>query len=157
MPPRILADVGQLDLGKPEVTIEGIRKFNRQRYEMEQLDCILRYDEEAGIVVGLKDVRDDEFWVRGHIPGQPVMPGVLICECAAQLCSYFYLRLTGSEVFMGFGGMENVKFRRIVVPGDRLVMIAKRLKIRPRVSFFETQGVVDGKLVFEAVINGIEI
>ena len=55
---------------------------------MEQLTAIVFDDVERGICVGYKDISPDEFWVRGHMPGMPLMPGVIMCEAAAQLCSY---------------------------------------------------------------------
>ena len=156
MPPRIVIDTSQLDLDNPEISIEEIRAVNPQRHEMEQLTAIVKFDEEQRIIVGLKDVRGDEFWVRGHIPGRPLMPGVLMCECAAQLCSYYFTRVTGTDKFIGFGGMDKVKFRGQVVPGDRLIMIARCIEMRePRLALFETQGVVDGKLVYEGVVTGL--
>jgi 3-hydroxyacyl-[acyl-carrier-protein] dehydratase len=72
---------------------------------MEQLTGILMFDPEQSLIVGYKDVKADEFWVRGHIPGRPLLPGVLMCECAAQLCSYYYSRATSQSRFVGFGGM----------------------------------------------------
>ena len=56
---------------------------------MEQLTAIVHVDPEKHLVAGYKDVGNDEFWVRGHMPGYPLMPGVLMCEAAAQLCSYY--------------------------------------------------------------------
>src|SRR4028119_1518704 len=84
-----------------------------QRCEMEQLTAIVALVPEKHLIIGYKDVEVDEFWVRGHLPDYPLMPGVLICEAAAQLSSYFYghaIMLTGST-FLGFGGMEDVRFR----------------------------------------------
>ena len=64
--------------------------------------------------------------MRGHMPDYPLLPGVLMCEAAAQLCSYYVVTqglLQGD--FIGFGGMENVRFRGTVRPGDRLVLVGK--------------------------------
>ncbi len=154
MSPAFMVDLNSLDLSHTIVDKEGIREMNRQRYEMEQIDGILLYDREKELIVAFKDVRADEFWVRGHIPGRPLMPGVVICECAAQTCSYYYMRTVGHHTFLGFGGMENVKFRGEVKPGDRLLMVARPIEMRQRISRFRTQGIVKGKLVFEAVIIG---
>ena len=74
----------------------------------------------------------DEFWVRGHMPGFPLLPGVLMCEAAAQLGAYYlcaYRPFDGD--FLGFGGMDNVRFRGKVSPGDRLVLIAKGCASNP--------------------------
>ena len=152
---NLLVDLDSIDLDAREADITEIRKANRQRYEMEQLNAIVKFDPEEGYVVALKEVSDDEFWVRGHIPGRPILPGVLICECAAQTCSYYYMKTIGHESFLGFGGMDKVKFRDVVKPGDRLYIIAKPIDMRRRISRFQTQGVVDGKIVFEAEILGV--
>jgi 3-hydroxyacyl-[acyl-carrier-protein] dehydratase len=157
MPPTMLYPIEKLDVNQIAIPIEEVRKVNRQRFEMEQLDGILHYDPENGIVVGLKIVKPDEFWVRGHIPGRPLLPGVLMCECAAQTCSFLYGRAMGTERFLGFGGLENVKFRGQVVPGDKIMMMAKSAEVRSRRAQFQTQGVVNGKLVFEGVIIGMPI
>ncbi len=62
--------------------------------EIEQLDGILHEDSVRNACVGLKIVRYNEFWVRGHMPGFPLMPGVLLCEAAAQVASYFAAEAT---------------------------------------------------------------
>jgi len=155
MAPKPLVDLTTVDLNHVEAGPEEIRRYNLQRYEFEQLDGIIRYDPEQGIVIGFKDVRDDEFWVRGHIPGRPLFPGVLMCEAAAQLCSYYYRRYGGSDRFVGFGGMDKVKFRGQVVPGDRLILLARVIRLGTRRAVFEVQGIVDGRVVFEGVVTGM--
>src|SRR3990167_1013840 len=87
MPQDILIDLSTLDLNKSIVDIETIRSIIPHRYEMEQLSGIVKFDPEQGIIVGYKDVSLNEFWVRGHIPGRPLMPGVIMLEAAAQLCT----------------------------------------------------------------------
>ncbi len=77
MPPGALFDLSQLDFSKVVVPLEQIRLINPQRFEMEQLSAIVYTDIEQRIIVGYKDVALDEFWVRGHMPGYPLMPGVL--------------------------------------------------------------------------------
>jgi 3-hydroxyacyl-[acyl-carrier-protein] dehydratase len=156
MPPEAIFDVRTLDLNRVLVDQEGIRKVNPQRFEMEQLTAIVHLDAEAGICVGYKDVRPDEFWVHGHMPGYPLMPGVLICEAAAQLTAYFtYAAHDRHGDFIAFSGLENVKFRGPVRPGDRLVLVAKRIKFHRRSLHSMVQGFVNGVMVFQGEILGI--
>ena len=155
MPPTPLVDLSQVDLNRIEDDIEGIRKYNQQRYEMEMLTGVIRYDPQGGYVIAFKDATASDFWTRGHVPGRPLMPGVLICECAAQACSYYYGRGIGQARFLGFGGMEHVRFRGQVLPGDRLIMVAKANRINPRISTFDCQGFVGERMVFEGGIQGV--
>jgi 3-hydroxyacyl-[acyl-carrier-protein] dehydratase len=155
MPPRPLINLETTDLTSVIAGPEEIRRYNPQRYEMEHLDGILHVDLDDGVVVGFKDVHGDEFWVRGHIPGRPLLPGVIMCEAAAQLCSYCYHQLVENDLFLGFGGMEGVKFRRAVLPGCRLILVCQCEKYSPRRASFNCQGFVDGNMVFEAKIVGM--
>ena len=70
MPLKLLYDVSHLDATRPLFTIDDIRAINPHRYEFEQLTSILFVSEDEKLVVGLRSVRTDEFWVRGHIPGR---------------------------------------------------------------------------------------
>ncbi|MCD6415860.1 MAG: beta-hydroxyacyl-ACP dehydratase [Planctomycetes bacterium] len=155
MPPKPFVDLDSIDLTNLVAGPEEIRRHNPQRYEMEHLDGVAHLDMDAGLVVGFKDVRDDEFWVRGHIPGRPLLPGVLMCEAAAQLCSYYFNKAVDTDKFLGFGGMEEVKFRRPVAPGDRFIIVARVKELRPRRAVLECQGFVDGRMVFEGTIIGM--
>ncbi len=114
-------------------------------------------DTEEIIAIGLKKQADDEFWTRGHIPGRPIMPGVMMIEMAAQLGSVMFHEIfkTDGKKFFGFGGVNNVKFRGAVLPGQTLVMVAKGIKMRSKIAVFAAQGYVDGKLIFEGEITGV--
>ncbi|MGD9633079.1 MAG: 3-hydroxyacyl-ACP dehydratase FabZ family protein [Pirellulales bacterium] len=127
----LILDPSEYDLGRVVADIEEIRKYNPQRFEMEQLTAIVWDNVERGVCVGYKDVSPDEFWIRGHMPGMPLMPGVVMCEAAAQLCSYHTQRHNQLKAEMvGFGGLDEVRFRGTVLPGDRLVIAAERLQVR---------------------------
>jgi len=141
------------------VSKEEILELNAQRDEFEQLDRLISIDLEEGLAVGIKTQRSDEFWTRGHIPGRPIMPGVLMIEMAAQISSVIYhLKFeTGGKKFFGFGGVNNVKFRGSVEPGCDLLMVVKAKKLRSRMAIFDSQGFVDGKMVFEGEVTGIVI
>jgi len=157
MPPQLLIDPASYDPGKVVMTIDQIRKYNAQRWEMEQLSGVLKFDPEVGEIVTFKDLSQEEFWIRGHVPGRPLMPGVIMIEAAAQMCSLYFGLVAPSDRFIGFGGVDSVKFRGQVVPGDRLTMLGKLIELRPRRAIFDTQGLVDGKMVFQARITGMPI
>jgi 3-hydroxyacyl-[acyl-carrier-protein] dehydratase len=155
-----LFDVGSLDLTQVVVTTEQVREVNAQRYEFEMLQGLHHYDREAVLGVGFREIRPDEFWVRGHIPGRPLFPGVLQLETAAQLCSYmYYTCVPGAQErdFFGFAGIEGCRFLDVVAPGDHLVVVARGRKLRRKLAIFDTQGFVDGRQAFEAVIKGAEL
>jgi 3-hydroxyacyl-[acyl-carrier-protein] dehydratase len=157
VPPQLLIDVAALDLNKPIMSLEEIRKFNLQRYEMEQLSGVLKFDKETGEIVCYKDISHEEFWIRGHIPGRPLMPGVIMIEAAAQMCSLYFSLVSAMDKFIGFGGVDEVKFRGQVVPGDKLLLLGKLIELRPRRAIFDTQGVVNASMVFQARIVGMPI
>jgi 3-hydroxyacyl-[acyl-carrier-protein] dehydratase len=146
----------EYDLNRVIADIHEIRRWNQQRFEMEQLTAIVHEDQERGLCVGYKDVTPDEFWVRGHFP---LMPGVLMCEAAAQLSSYYTQRynLLDAQV-IGFGGMEEVRFREPVVPGDRLVIAVERVRVRPKAMIVcRFQGLVRESIVVDGVIKGVPL
>ncbi len=149
MPPEQHFNPADLDLNRVIADQEAIRKVNQQRYAMEQLTAVVLLDRERQLVAGYRDVRPDEFWVAGHMPGYPLLPGVLICESAAQLCSY-YLTTEGlpPDSFIALTGIENVRFRGLVRPGDRLVLIGKAVQLRRRQMTFNVQGFVWSSMVF---------
>ena len=158
MPPVALVDPATIDTSRVLVDREGIRLGNPQRFEMEQLTAILAIDPSQNLIIGYKDVEPTEFWVRGHVPGYPLMPGVLICEAAAQLSSYFcHVIKIVENGFLGFGGMEDVRFRGPVRPGDRLVLVSKAVKVNRRQTVFETQGFVENNMVYHARIIGVPL
>ena len=80
MPPQLLYDISHIDLNQVVFDQEAIREVNPQRGDMEHLDAIAFVDAAKGQIIGYKDVRDDEFWIPGHIPGNPLLPGVIMIE-----------------------------------------------------------------------------
>ncbi len=158
MPPPLLFDLSQIDLaGKPVFDKEAICRVNPQRFEMQHLDGILWYDKEKFLILGYKDVAEDEFWVRGHIPARPLMPGVIMVEAAAQLSSFFVKQIYGLEGFIGFAGIDSAKFRSVVEPGQRLYLLGHLTKFKRRKYTCSVQGLVDGTMVSEAVVSGLQV
>ena len=149
----------EYDLDRVVADIHEIRRWNRQRFEMEQLTAIVHEDLSRGLCVGYKDITRDEFWVRGHFPVMPLMPGVMMCEAAAQISSYYTQRynLLDAKV-IGFGGLEDVRFREPVVPGDRLVIAVERIRVRPRAMIVcRFQGLVRESIVVDGIIKGVPL
>lgn len=96
---------------------------------------------------GELDVATDAFWVPGHFPGHPVMPGVLIVEAMAQVGAVALLSVpenAGKIAF--FAGIEKVRFKRQIVPGDTLLMEVAITKLRGSIGFGEARATVDGAL-----------
>src|SRR6266542_5464074 len=158
MPPTLIVDPASVDLSQVVADREAIRRVNPQRYELEQLTAIVLMDGEQHLIAGYKDVGAEEFWVRGHLPDYPLLPGVLICEAAAQLCSY-YIVSTGllQGDFLGFGGLENVRFRSPVRPGDRVLLICQCMGMNRRQTIFNVQGFVGATMVFHGDILGVPL
>ena len=155
----LILDFSEYDVNHVIADQEEIRRYNLQRFEMEQLTAVVYADADRGICAGYKDLTDKEFWVRGHMPIMALMPGVVMCEAAAQLSSYFAQKfdLLGCNV-VGLGGLEEVRFRGTVVPGDRLVVVVQRLKVRRGAMILcRFQGFVREALVVEGKIMGISL
>jgi 3-hydroxyacyl-[acyl-carrier-protein] dehydratase len=157
MPPQSVIDLSLIDPTRILVDQEGVRRANPQRFEMEMLDGILYLDMENRKLAGYKDIREDAFWVRGHIPGRPLMPGVLMIEAAAQLASFGAKAFLNDDRFMGFGAVDGVKFRGTVVPPAKLILVGEALDLRPRRIVCYVQGFVDEMMVFEAKITGMPV
>ena len=160
MVPPLIFDLSAIDLDAVQYDAQGIEQINPHRGAMRMLDGIIHAKDDFMEAVAYKDVRADEFWVPGHIPGRPLFPGVLMIEAAAQLASFLtmhHLPDGGKDQFVGFVGADDVKFRGQVEPGDRLIIMSKVRVLRRRRTTCESQGVVRGTLVFEAAITGMTI
>lgn len=155
MAPTLLFDIDHIDFSKLMYDVSVIEAINPHRGNMRLIDGIVHESDDHTQYVAYKDIKDDEFWVDGHIPGRPIFPGVLMIEAAAQLSSFITLKKLGDEGFMGFVGVDEVKFRGQVTPGDRFVLLVQETEHRRRRSTCRAQGLVNGSLVFEGVIKGM--
>ena len=154
-----LGDFSQYDFDHPMFDQEAVRAVNPQRFEMEQLTAVVHVDPEKHFVVGYKDVTDHEFWIRGHMPDYALMPGVILCESAAQLGGFYArkYKILGGD-YLGFGGINEVRFRAPVYPSCRLVLVVQVTKLRPnRLVEYDFQGFVDDKMVFNGNMIGVPI
>jgi 3-hydroxyacyl-[acyl-carrier-protein] dehydratase len=156
---ELIVDPAEIDFSNVIADIEEIRRYIPQRFAMEQLTAIVYDDLERHICVGYRDLTDQEFWVSGHMPSFALLPGVIMCEAAAQVLSYHVQKndLSGVEV-VGFGGLDNVKFRGIVRPGDRLTIVVQVIKYRRgRLVVCKFQEFVGTTLVCEGELTGIAL
>jgi UDP-3-O-[3-hydroxymyristoyl] N-acetylglucosamine deacetylase/3-hydroxyacyl-[acyl-carrier-protein] dehydratase len=131
--------------------INAIKKILPHRYPFLLVDSIIELEPEVR-AVGIKNVTTNEPFFEGHFPERPVMPGVLIVESMAQVGGVLLLNEQENveEKLVLFMGIDNVKFRKPVVPGDQLVLELEMLKARSKTFRMSGKAYVKGKLVCEA-------
>lgn len=152
-----IIDLKEIDTNKLVATIEDIREVNPHRYEFELLSGILYVDYKKQEIVAYKDVGEADFWTRGHLPGRPIMPGVLIAEAAAQMTCYLAMKLLEDSPFIGFARLDKVRFRKPVLPPCKLILMGKFKTLSKRHVISHCQAYVDSTLVFEGKITGMRL
>lgn len=157
MPPQAFLEPSSVSFDQLVADREQIAAVLPQRHEFALLDGVVFIDTEAKLFVGYHDVKPDAWWTRAHIPGRPLFPGVLMIEVAAQLAAWVSSHVLHDSRFIGFAGLDDVKFRGAVVPPCRLLMIARAIEIRPRRIVCAAQGFVDSTMVFEGSITGMPV
>lgn len=159
MSDTLAIDPTAFDFAKPLHDIEAVRAAIPHRFEFEMLSGVVHVDPAAKVIVGFKDLRADEFWTRGHLPGFAIFPGVLMCEAAAQLTAFYYMTqgVGPLGVLMGLGAMDDARFLRMVRPGERLVLVGTGLKVHRRLTRFRVQGFVGKDPAFEATVTGVPL
>lgn len=135
--------------------VQEIRQFLPQRYPFLMVDRVTEV--QAGKSInGFKNVTANEEFFNGHFPGNPVMPGVLILEAMAQLSGILGFYTTGKRPADGFiylfAGVDKVRFKRQVVPGDRLELQSEFTGSKLNIYKFTCRAMVDGELVASADI-----
>jgi beta-hydroxyacyl-ACP dehydratase FabZ len=139
----------------PELPLDAvaIQKILPHRYPFLMIDRIVEL-EPGKKVVGLKNVTATEYWVPGHFPGRPIMPGVLILEALAQTGGVLVLLSTGmpDKKLLLFAGVEKGRFRRPVVPGDQLRLECEVLQARSSACKMLGRAFVNGQLAAEGEV-----
>ena len=137
-------------------TTREIEALIPHRWPMLMVDRIVEYDAEAKRIVGIKGITATEWWAQGHFPGLPVLPGVLQVEALAQTMAVYVARQPGFGDRIGlFAGIDECRFKRVVVPGDTLRLEITMEKLGSR--FGRGRGVasVDGEIACEATLSFI--
>lgn len=148
-------NLDELDLSRVAFDAKALDHDLPQVGHLRMCDAVLWHNEDFTQGVGRKDVRHDEFWVPCHIPGRPLLPGVLMIEATAQMASFLNTKSGRVKGFLGFTRCDDVSFRGQVVPGDRLLLLAKLLEWNRRRFVSHCQGVVGDKIVFDGKITGM--
>ena len=137
------------------IDVEEIQKFLPHRYPFLLVDKIVEMEKDKRIV-GIKNVSINEWFFQGHFPGRPIMPGVLIIEAMAQVGAVLLLQDMGDkELLIYFMSMDNVKFRKPVVPGDQLRFEVEAINLRKKAAKMQGRAYVDDKLVAEAILTSM--
>ncbi|MGB3388832.1 MAG: 3-hydroxyacyl-ACP dehydratase FabZ [Pseudaminobacter sp.] len=138
------------------VDILGLMKLLPHRYPFLLVDRIIDIDADNS-AIGIKNVTINEPHFQGHFPEQPVMPGVLIVEAMAQTAGAICIKSqdTDTPSLVYFMTIDNAKFRRPVVPGDRLHIHVNKLKKRGNIWRFACEALVDGAKAAEAEISAM--
>ena len=139
------------------IDIRGIMDLLPHRYPLLLVDRVLEYDPKTSIRA-IKNVTFNEPFFQGHFPGYPLMPGVLIIEALAQTAGLLLMLSKTKEelhnkLFL-FTGLERVKFRRQVVPGDQLELNMRHVRNKMNVWKMEGTAQVNGQVVAEATLSG---
>ena len=137
--------------------IDEIRALLPQRYPFLLVDRVIDVDLKNNTIDCYKNITANEEFFNGHFPGHPIMPGVLIIEAMAQAAGLLGFKMAnkepGENLVYYFAGADNVRFRKPVVPGDRLQLLAEFVAEKRGIWKFSCRALVDGKIVSSAVIT----
>lgn len=132
-----------------------IARYLPHRGPIAMLDRLVYRSEDDNEGAAVCEIPQDPWWADGHIPGHPLMPGVLQIEAAAQLSSLLFYRRANSTTFAGFTRINDVTFRGMVSPGDQLILLCVGIKYSPKRFVTRVQGVVKSEIVFDGEISGM--
>lgn len=139
------------------ISLEEIQQLIPHRYPFLLVDKVINY-KKMDSCTGIKNVTINENFFQGHFPNNPVMPGVLIVEAMAQTSAVLVAKSLNAEPNTKgvlFTGIQEVKFRKSVVPGDRLELNVRILNNKMNIWFLEGTGIVDGKKVIDAKFSAL--
>lgn len=153
-----LVDLDRLDLTRNVVSEEELRANLPHRDFFQLLDGICHFDPERKLAIGYKDWPAEAWWAAGHVPGKPLMPGVLMIEGAAQVASYLIKKTSAWDIdrFVGLAGLNDVRFRGSVVPPARVYFVAGDVQISGRrLARMPAQAFCNGQMTMEMELLGV--
>lgn len=155
MPPPFLFPLDGVDPSSAVLDYTRIYEMLPHRHEFALLDAVVFVNDDKSRIVTRRDLTLDDWWVRGHVPGRPIFPGVLLLEMAGQTMAVLAKLRGYYDGFIGYGGVDECKFREAVVPPCRVLILGTSEEIRSRRIMSRAQGVVNGRVVFEARVTGL--
>lgn len=153
-----IVDLATLDLTRHVVPDEVLRRFLPQRDEFQLLDGIVYLDPEQRIAVGYKDWDANPWWAKAHVPGRPLMPGVLMLEGGAQIATFLVKQEKewASDQLIGLAGMDEVRVRGQIVPPARVYFVSKVLKVSGRrMARMHAQVFCEGQMKLDMTVIGV--
>lgn len=153
-----IVDLATLDLSRAVVPDAELRTCLPHRHEFQLLDGICHFDPERGIAVGWKEWDAEPWWARGHIPGRPIMPGVLMIEGAAQIATFLVKQKSdwARDRMIGLAGLDDVRIRGQIGPGSRVHFVAGNLQISGRrLARMHAQVFCNDQMTLEAFVMGV--
>jgi 3-hydroxyacyl-[acyl-carrier-protein] dehydratase len=140
-----------------DATVHSTREIEAlipHRWPILLVDRIVEYDADEKRIVGLKGVTANEWFFQGHFPGLPVMPGVFQVEALAQTMAVYVAKQPGFGERIGlFAGIDDCRFKRVVVPGDTLRLEVTMEKLGSRFGRGRARASVDGEIACEATLS----
>ena len=153
-----IVDLKSLDLSKNVIEDAEIRACLPHAEYFRLLDGVCHYDAERKIAIGYKDWGKDPWWAGGHVPGRPLMPGVLMIEGAAQIATFLVKQLSGwaMDQMIGLAGLDDVRIRGQVVPPARVYFVSGNVQISGRrLARMSAQVFSGGQMKLETTIMGV--
>jgi 3-hydroxyacyl-[acyl-carrier-protein] dehydratase len=155
-----LIDLESLDLSRNVLSEEKLRSVLPHDHEFRLVDGICYLDAEGTVAVGYKDWDANPWWARGHIPGRPIMPGVLMIEGCAQVATVL-VKISPDgwdpERFIGMGGVDGARFRQMVTPPARVYFVAVASRRSSKIAKFKTAAYRGMELAMEMELVGVQL
>jgi len=152
-----LVDLSALNLTEDVLPEEELRRLLPHRHHFQMVDGVCHLDLEEGIAVAYKDMGEEPWWGAGHIPGRPIMPGVLQIEGVAQTGALLMKKMATQweDRFIGLGGVNKARFRGVITPPGRVHWVAKVGHHSNRMARYLGQAFFDNKQIFEMELLGV--